>query len=315
MEEDLLLKFIEGKASPKEQREIVEWIEQNEENKKIFAQLKNLSVASEILSEEQRERDLIQRQRLRMIYSWSLKIASILIIAFSCFYFGKKHEYTNWIETSELKNSVISVPLGESVCLTLPDGSTVSLNSGSTLKYTGLYGINEREVYLDGEGYFKIKKGEKKFIVKTDIINVEVVGTEFNLSAYNEDRQISTSLFSGKVEIKNLTKSEDIILEPNYCYTFDKITKKTIVKNITRRQTWTENYFVAESDDIISFVKKIERKYKVKIIVSPELSEKCIYTGTFKGESLIDILNNMSLASPISYEIKNDSTVIINPRK
>ncbi|HRR49741.1 MAG TPA: FecR family protein [Bacteroidales bacterium] len=315
MEEDLLLRFIEGKASPKEQREIVEWIEQNEENKKIFAQLKNLSVASEILSEEQRERDLIQRQRLRMIYSWSLKIASILIIAFSCFYFGKKHEYTNWIETSELKNSVISVPLGESVCLTLPDGSTVSLNSGSTLKYTGLYGINEREVYLDGEGYFKIKKGEKKFIVKTDIINVEVVGTEFNLSAYNEDRQISTSLFSGKVEIKNLTKSEDIILEPNYCYTFDKITKKTIVKNITRRQTWTENYFVAESDDIISFVKKIERKYKVKIIVSPELSEKCIYTGTFKGESLIDILNNMSLASPISYEIKNDSTVIINPRK
>jgi ferric-dicitrate binding protein FerR (iron transport regulator) len=315
MEEDLLLKFIEGKASPKEQREIVEWIEQNEENKKIFAQLKNLSVASEILSEEQRERDLIQRQRLRMIYSWSLKIASILIIAFSCFYFGKKHEYTNWIETSELKNSVISVPLGESVCLTLPDGSTVSLNSGSTLKYTGLYGINEREVYLDGEGYFKIKKGKKKFIVKTDIINVEVVGTEFNLSAYNEDRQISTSLFSGKVEIKNLTKSEDIILEPNYCYTFDKITKKTIVKNITRRQTWTENYFVAESDDIISFVKKIERKYKVKIIVSPELSEKCIYTGTFKGESLIDILNNMSLASPISYEIKNDSTVIINPRK
>ncbi|MEN6569545.1 MAG: FecR family protein [Rikenellaceae bacterium] len=315
MEEDLLLKFIEGKASPKEQREIVEWIEQNEENKKIFAQLKNLSVASEILSEEQRERDLIQRQRLRMIYSWSLKIASILIIAFSCFYFGKKHEYTNWIETSELKNSVISVPLGESVCLTLPDGSTVSLNSGSTLKYTGLYGINEREVYLDGEGYFKIKKGEKKFIVKTDIINVEVVGTEFNLSAYNEDRQISTSLFSGKVEIKNLTKSEDIILEPNYCYTFDKITKKTIIKNITRRQTWTENYFVAESDDIISFVKKIERKYKVKIIVSPELTEKCIYTGTFKGESLIDILNNMSLASPISYEIKNDSTVIINPRK
>ncbi len=315
MEEDLLLKFIEGKVSLKEQREIVEWIEQNEENKKIFAQLKNLSVASEILSEEQREHDSIQRQRVRKIYSWSLRIASILIIAFSCFYFGKKHEHTNWIETSELKNSVISVPLGESVCLTLPDGSTVNLNSGSILRYTGLYGINAREVYLDGEGYFKIKKGEKKFIVKTDIINVEVVGTEFNLSAYKEDRQVSTSLYSGKVEIKNLAKSEDIILEPNYCYTFDKITKRTIVKNITRKQTWTENYFVAESDDIISFVKKIERKYKVKIIVSPELAEKCIYTGTFKGESLIDILNNMSLASPITYEIKNDSTVIINPRK
>lgn len=115
------------------------------------------------------------------------------------------------------------------------------------------------------------------------------MGTEFNLSAYKEDRQISTSLYSGKVEIKNLAKSEDIILEPNYCYTFDKITKRTIVKNITRKQTWTENYFVAESDDIISFVKK--------------------------GESLIDILNNMSLASPITYEIKNDSTVIIDPRK
>ncbi len=190
-------------------------------------------------------------------YSLLLSLAFIL---------EKNMSITNWIETSELKNSVISVPLGESVCLTLPDGSTVSLNSGSTLKYTGLYGINEREVYLDGEGYFKIKKGEKKFIVKTDIINVEVVGTEFNLSAYNEDRQISTSLFSGKVEIKNLTKSEDIILEPNYCYTFDKITKKTIIKNITRRQTWTENYFVAESDDIISLLKKLKENIKLKLL-------------------------------------------------
>jgi ferric-dicitrate binding protein FerR (iron transport regulator) len=313
MDENLILKFIDGGATPEEQQEVIAWIKSDEKNKKVFAQLKNLSVASAILSEDYNSR-ILQRKRVsRRIYSWSFRAAAILVIALSFFYFGKNKEHRTWLETSGQQNTEVTVPLGESVSLSLPDGSTVRLNSGSTFRYSGIYGVDTREVYLEGEGYFNVKKGEKKFIVKTAILNVEVFGTIFNVSAYKEDRQVTAALYSGKVEVRNFSKSESVILKPNSCYTFDKITEKSDIRNMSKKQNWTENYFVAESDDIDSFVKKIERKYKVRIIVNPKLSGKCIYTGTFRGESLEDILNNMSLASPIKYEIRDDKTVIINP--
>lgn len=313
MDELLIMKFIAGQATPDEQKKIIAWIEISEENKKRFAQLKNLTVASDILSEEYTKTRLIRRQAVKRFYTWSFRVASIIVIALSFFYFGKRDEHKTWMETSKNQNTEIKVPLGESATISLPDGSTVDLNSGSTFRYSGLYGVDSREVYLDGEGYFSVKKGEKKFIVKTAILNVEVFGTVFNVSAYKEDRQVSTSLYSGKVEVRNFSKSESIVLKPNSCYTFDKITEKSDVRCITKKQNWTESYFVADSDDIDSFVKKIERKYKVKIIVNPKLSGKCIYTGTFRGESLEDILNNMAMASPIKYEIKYDNTVVIEP--
>ncbi len=313
MDEILIMKFIAGQATPEEQLKVIEWIESSEENKKHFSQLKNLTVASDILSEDYRKKELLRRQTVKKFYIWSFRVASIIIIALSFFYFGQTNEHKAWIETSKQQNTEIKVPLGESVSISLPDGSTVDLNSGSTFRYSGLYGVNSREVYLDGEGYFSVKKGEKKFIVKTAILNVEVFGTVFNVSAYKEDRQVSTSLYSGKVEVRNFSKSESIVLKPNSRYTFDKITEKSDVRSITKKQNWTESYFVAERDDIDSFVKKIERKYKVKIIVDPRLSGKCLYTGTFRGESLEDILNNMAMASPIKYEIKYDNTVVIEP--
>ncbi|MDD2358798.1 MAG: FecR family protein [Thiovulaceae bacterium] len=313
MDDNQLLKFIAGDATFEEQQKVIDWFGESDENKKTFSSLKNLSVAAEILSEDYQKNIFRRKTITKRLYSWSFRAASVLIIALSFFYFGKKNEHKTWMEVSKHQNTEISVPLGESVSLSLPDGSTVKLNSGSTFRYSGLYGYNMREVYLEGEGYFKVKKGDKKFVVKTAIFNIEVYGTVFNVSAYKDDRQVSASLYSGKVEVKNFSKSEDIILKPNSCYTFDKITEKSEVKNITKKQNWTESYFVAESDDIDSFVKKIERKYKVKIIVNPKLSGKCIYTGTFRSESLTDILNNMALASPIKYEIRNDNIVIINP--
>ena len=313
MDENLLMKFISGDASADEQREVIAWIEANEDNKKTFAQLKNLSVAAELLSSEYQYNISRHKTFTRQVYSWSIRVAAIIIVAFSFFYFGKKDEKNIWVKNSKEHFTEVIVPLGESVNLSLPDGSGVRLNSGSTLRYSGLYGYKKRVVYLNGEGYFTVKKGDKKFIVKTSYLNIEVFGTVFNISAYEEDRLISASLYSGKVRVNNFSNLEDIILKPNTCYVFDKITEKSDIKSINKKYNWTDNYFVADSDDIDFFVKKIERKYKVKIIVNPVLIGKCIYTGTFRGESLKDILDNMALASPIKYEIKHHDTVIIDP--
>lgn len=311
MDENLLIKFISSEATIEEQQEVLAWIEKDKKNKKVFAQLKNLSVVTETVASE---RHLPASQRIKKIYSWSTRIAAILVIAFSFYLFGKNDEKHTWENNSKEQITEISVPYGETVTLLLPDGTNVRLNSGSVLKYSGLYGYKKREVYLNGEGFFNVKKDEKHFIVKTSNLNIEVRGTVFNISAYKEDRLISASLYSGKVLVNNFSNSENVILKPNTTYVFDKVTEKSNIREISSNNNWTENYFIADCDDIEFFVKKIERKYSVKIHFDHSLKGKCLYTGTFKGETLDEILKNMALASPIKYQIKNSNTVIISPK-
>lgn len=314
MDETLLIKFIAGDASLEEQKLVISWIEMSDENKKSFAQLKNITVAADILSEDYNRKQTKKKAYIKRLYSWSIRAAAIVVIAFICFYFGKNNEKKIWISNSREQFTEICVPIGESVSLLLPDGSSVKLNSGSVFRYSKLYGYKERDVYLKGEGYFNVKKGDKKFIVMTSLINVEVFGTEFNVSAYEEDRLVSASLYTGKVLVNNLSNNDKVLLTPNSSYTFDRVTEKSNVKPFNKKHNWTDNYFVANSDAIEFFVKKIERKYKVHIIINPKLIGKCIYTGTFKGESLEDILHNMALASPIKYKINENNTVTIEPK-
>lgn len=312
MEQEKLIRFISGISGPDEQQEVLDWIGSNEENKKTFARLKNINVAVDILALEKGEAlSEPGRSRFKTILRYGARIAAVLILGVSVFYFGKVREKNQWIRSSAEQITEVKVPYGESVTLVLPDGSTVKLNSGSVLKFSKLFGSENRELELDGEGYFDVRKSEQVFRVVTSDVNIEVLGTRFNLSAYNTDRLVTASLFEGRIKLINSAIKETVILNPDDSYVFDKVSKRSAMRGFNKSLSWTNNYFVADSDDIEVFVKKIERKYNVKIIVAPELIGKCRYTGVFKGETLNEILDNMVVASPVKYKIENDSTVII----
>lgn len=312
MEQKKLIRFISGISGPDEQQEVLNWIGSSEENKKTFARLKNINVAVNILALEKGEAlSGPERSRFKTILRYGARIAAILILGVSVFYFGKVREKNQWIRSSAEQITEVKVPYGESVTLVLPDGSTVKLNSGSVLKFSKLFGSENRELELDGEGYFDVRKSEQVFRVVTSDVNIEVLGTRFNLSAYNTDRLVTASLFEGRIKLINSVIKETVILNPDDSYVFDKVSQRSAMRGFNKSQTWTNNYFVANSDDIEVFVKKIERKYNVKIIVAPELIGKCRYTGVFKGETLSEILDNMVMASPVKYKIENDTTVVI----
>lgn len=312
MEQKKLIRFISGISGPDEQQEVLDWIGSNEENKKTFARLKNINVAVDMLALEKGEAlSVPERSRFKTILRYGARIAAILILGVSVFYFGKVREKNQWIRSSAEQITEVKVPYGESVTLVLPDGSTVKLNSGSVLKFSKLFGSENRELELNGEGYFDVRKSERIFRVVTADVNIEVLGTRFNLSAYNTDRLVTASLFEGRIKLINSAIKETVILNPDDSYVFDKVSKRSAMRGFNKSQTWTNNYFVANSDDIEVFVKKIERKYNVKIIVAPELIGKCRYTGVFKGETLREILDNMVMASPVKYKIENDTTVVI----
>ncbi|MEG0517363.1 MAG: FecR family protein [Bacteroidales bacterium] len=319
MEQEKLIRFIAGQSSASEQKEIMSWIEQSPDHKKTFAQLKNMNVAVDLLAEEggtvKISKPVKLSVKLKPIFTWGAKVAAVIVIGLSIFYWGRQDEKAKWVKSAGAQFTEIKVPMGESVSIHLPDGSSVKLNSGSVLKFSKLFGHENRQLSLNGEGYFKVKKNDKRFIVKTSDINLEVLGTTFNVSAYDVDNTVTASLYKGKVKVYNKVIREAVILNPDDSYVFDKITKESTVRGFNKEHGWTNNYFVANRDDIELFVKKIERKYNVKIVVAPELRGKCRYTGVFKGESLNEILQNMALASPITYEINNNAVFIKYKKK
>ncbi len=314
MEDEKLLKFINGNASIAEQQEIINWIEKDPSNKEVIAILKNIDTASGLASLDQvdRRNKRIKGNHFKRAAVMLSKVAAIALLCFTVYQLGKKDEESKWVKNSAEQITEIKAPLGESVHLVLPDGSNIKLNSGSVMRFNNLYGYENRIVELDGEGYFEINKDNLKFIVATSDVDVEVLGTTFNISAYSTDRVLSANLYEGSVRINNKTINEKVLLSPSESYSYDKLSKRSSHKTFNKEYNWLDNYFVANKDDIEEFVKKVQRKYNVEIVISPDLKGKCMYTGVFKGESLKEILDNMVLASPIQYRIDEKGTVFIN---
>ena len=119
---------------------------------------------------------------------------------------------TNQENLSTVGNYKLVTSKGEKSYLQLPDGTRVWLNSCTTLEYAENYGHSNRSIYLDGEAYFEVAKNKDlPFVVKANGIDVKAIGTAFNVSAYMEDSQLTTTLFNGKVAVQpTLTKQEVI---------------------------------------------------------------------------------------------------------
>ncbi len=315
MEETKLTRFISGDSDIEERKEILKWISLNDENKREYARLKNLTVAVDIQMETIKEEQAVKNRRIKTVIRRVLSTAAILFIIASAFYFGKQKENKKWEKLSDSQYTEIVAPYGATVSTMLPDSSFVKLNGGSSLKFSKLYGNKERNVILSGEGYFEVKKSTKQFTVSTDIIKITVLGTVFNISAYPDDAQATATLYQGSVSVSENTTNKNTVLRPNMQYNYDKKTHLSSVSNLNIARRWTDNYIIADRDDIKKFAKKIERKYNVKIVISEELLGKCLYTGAFKGETLKEILDNMSFASPVKYRIDNKNIVHLSPKE
>ncbi|MCX6327048.1 MAG: DUF4974 domain-containing protein [Bacteroidia bacterium] len=234
----------------------------------------------------------------------------------------------------------VEVPYGSKSRIVLPDGSVVTLNSGSILKYSSSeFNSNSRSVSMTGEGFFSVTKDSTKpFYVTTPGIKIKVLGTTFNVKAYPDEDIEEATLVSGAVEIyASSDKSENgkpIILKPNQSAVFVKSEKKfhtidtadkfspepTPVKLRTvslqpsskTEQTisWKENRLVFDNEPFSSLVVKIERWYDVKIIVNyPELNS-ARFTGKFDKETLEQVLNALIAVTPFNYNIKQNLITI-----
>ena len=238
-------------------------------------------------------------------YTWSLRIAAVFIIGLllsTVFLFQESRvQYSDQIQT-------ITTPYGAKMNYTLPDGSIVWLNSGSTFSYAAKFG-KTRSVTLVGEAFFEVEKDSKPFIVATNHGTVKVKGTSFNVKAYADDNNFETTLVEGSVVFKVKNAGNEVTLKPG-----EQVSKTesgyTVKKVETKYFTsWKEGKLLFNREPFPSFIKKLERWYNVKIEYSDPKLNDLWYTGTIEMESISEVMEMISKAAPVSYHFNNKTRV------
>ena len=204
---------------------------------------------------------------------------------------------------NESFNNTIYVPNGKQFQVTLPDGTTVWMNTATTLTYPEYFSGNERVVLLEGEAYFDIaKNASKPFKVQIkDGTEVVATGTKFNISAYASDKSVTTTLLEGGVNVcKNATLYK---LTPGFqavtCYENDAI--KLQKANLENAIAWRDGYFVFDGQDIVSVMRSVARWYDIQVVFDDNIPQ-VKFGGTFPIDAELDqLLADLGTLANISF--------------
>jgi len=208
-------------------------------------------------------------------------------------------------------NQEVKAPYGTQIRLELSDGTTVNLNSGSTLQFpVSFAGSDSRRVKLTGEGFFSVAKNkDKPFLVDVGSLVVAVTGTRFNVDAYPNNRDVTVALVEGTVNLQKMTDNGLIRLatmKPNEVASCDLSGNNLQVshqENLDKYYIWTEGKIIFSDDPIQTVVKKLGTWYNVEIEIADKKMESYHFTGTFFDEPLSQVLYLLSISSGMKYTI------------
>ena len=224
------------------------------------------------------------------------------------------------LESEELVYNTLRVPYGKRFQLVLSDGSSIRLNSGTKIRYPIRFikGMS-REVFLDGEAYFKVSEDkEHAFVVWANDFSTRVYGTEFNVSSYKNDDIHEVVLVKGSVGVRKTggqsnVIEEELFLTPNEKASFDitgHIQKQTV--NIAGHIAWMDGVLLFNNERLENIIRKLERHYAVSIKNNYTGINDNRYTGTFDIETIEEILKSFSKHRPFTYVI-DENKITINP--
>lgn len=216
MDQTLLMKYFRGETSPEEEHRILSWVEASPENKAEFRKA-HLLFDGLVLYGPKPE-DMQSNADKKHWEGWrfarhTVRIAAAIVGIIGAAYFGKIYYH----RLLSKQQTLISVPAGQRMQMTLADGTLVHLNAGTTLEYPVVFSHKDRRVKLTGEALFEVAHDAKHpFIVETFATNLQVLGTKFNVLADPNNEVFSTTLIEGKVKVTNRNDpAESIIMQPN----------------------------------------------------------------------------------------------------
>ena len=207
-------------------------------------------------------------------------------------------------------------PKGSVSEMLLPDGTHIFLNSGSKITYSVEGVNNRREIFLAGEAWFQVAKmKEKPFLVHTSTYDIWVTGTAFNVKAYPDEKDVTTTLEEGHIAVKsseNLKLAGEILLKPGEQLIYNTESKHIQVHEVNTKwyTSWKDNKLVFVNMSLKDLTVLLERKYGVEIEIGDRSILDYHYDGTIKDETIFEVLEILKRTLPIQYHIVSQKIII-----
>ncbi len=239
----------------------------------------------------------------RRPFSAAAAVVALLLLATTAWFFGQNSSGTTY-----------QTAYGETQVVTLPDGSVITLNAHSRLMLSDDFDVR-REVWLEGEAFFEVEKVQDeaqnsiKFVVHTDRLRVEVLGTSFNVQDWDEKTQVV--LKSGKVKLTSATH-EAVTMEPGelaeVTETSQTIRKKAV--NPDRYSAWTESRLRCDDTPLREIATVIERRFGKRVIFEQEKLRKITVTGTMPLHKLTLLIKVLEASLPVAIQVDEEALTI-----
>ena len=247
----------------------------------------------------------------RMFLQTKMKVilaaAAVVLIGFSLYLFsmGDASRYTNHIIAQQ----------GERKQITLPDGSSITINSGSELKFPEVFSKNSREVWLEGEAYFDISKDvDRPFHVSTDGLTVQVLGTKFNVNTKGKTKTVS--LESGKVQVTLKDSGDEIQLSPNEELLLNTETGEVVKRNfdVSKTTAWKDNILLLDNMSLGDALIPINQFYGVEFTISDDLVASKKVSAAFEDQDLEQFIQTLEFIADVKITPVSPKKFSIAPR-
>lgn len=337
--EELIIRYLQDEIQEDELRVLDTWIHESDANKAHFFELKGIF-------DSRREVAFLNRYSVER--SWErmagkldvisgvsvkpkglgkpfwfsfLRYAAIIVISMGVGV-GMNQWISNRLHAGDMEyNEIVVEKGGRANTLLLSDGSKIILNASTRFKYPTSFNGNERVVHLEGEAYFEVAKNQSKpFVVKLKNQQITVLGTSFNIQAFNDDRFSVTTLLSGSILLESFDaqgrKMSSMKLKPNQQARSDNRTGSIFLSetDASISNAWVGGKYRFKDETLVSIVKRLENYYGVNIRLAHDSLWNIRYTGTFSlDQGIQEVLDIINLEKQFTFT-KDGKDILISAR-
>lgn len=319
---EIITRYLSNEADNEDKLFLEKWRKENQENESLFQEYNKLwnktDLASEIINidvnqEWQRFDAEIEKQTNEQTKKFSLKpilrIAATIVIITSLTFFG-------WYVTQQMSSEKY-LAQNNIKTIELPDGTKITLNHTSKLKYGKDFGEGNREVILEGEAYFDVAKDSTKpFIINAGNSIIEVLGTSFNVNAYKENSEVEVVVNSGVVALSSKkVPNEKIILKPGEK---GELLKKTQKLNLEKNEnanflSWKTRKLIFENAPLSDVIKSLEKVYHKDFDIQSENIKDCTITTTFDNQNLKSVMLIIESTLDVTFKEEKGTISVAGP--
>ncbi|MCO6360703.1 FecR family protein [Roseivirga pacifica] len=252
--------------------------------------------------------------KTRKLWAYTVRVAAAISVFFAFKFIFLQPTNTSVAEEPAIVWVERKTDWGEKLNLILADGTQIKLNSGSSIRFPKVFTADERRIELSGEAFFDVARDESKpFIIQSDQVETKVLGTSFNVQAYEDQRHISVSVLTGRVEVASLENK--VFLSPHeqgvYHRSKGNVTKGRV--DIERILLWKDGIIHFEDATFGEVKNVLERWYGVNISFASKELAQCHLTATYANESLETILGSIVYAKKgMQYRMDDQKTIIFS---